>query len=110
MMKRSLFRLLPILLLSLSQVVGQIEMVRSEAIVQQQNSDLDRISELIKVLKTGSSSDVSAYDELIGIAQNNPAAVPLFIPLLNDSNSFIRLCAAVALGKIGESSQLAVPL
>jgi HEAT repeats len=108
-MKRSLLHVLPIFLLSCSQIFGQIEMARSEVVVQQQGSSI-KINMLIKILKTGSRDDRwAATKELARFGKTNFGVVLSVRPLLKDSDKYVRSGAAFALGTIGESAKSAIP-
>ena len=75
MMKRSILNLLPILLLGFSPVMGNVEMVRSQA-VRKSPDKASEIEKLVKIIKTGDKDErQSARQKLSGISRTNPALV-----------------------------------
>jgi len=123
--KRSLLTL-PILLLSLTQVVGVVNSGRSQLVVQQSRSfgvcaiegELPEdsrgkdafVQQLIPKLKhPNSHTRTCAALFLEGMKKTAKPAVPYLVPLLQDREPMVRRGAISALGDIGESAKSVIP-
>ncbi len=111
MVNRSLLRLVPIVLLSIFPIVGQVEPVRSEDVVK--SGENDRIEQLVQRLRTGVGVGLGGpgfeMGELARLGKRNPSVVSALIGLLKESNPRVRSEAIVTLGFLEESAQAAIP-
>jgi hypothetical protein len=116
MIKRSLLRFLPILLLSVFRVIGQVEMAQSAEVAPVRNTDteIQRVQRLIMLMNEGAISSLQAEEAMrqLGrshIGQNNPVVISRLLAWLKDSNPKLRSSAADALGYIGKPAKSAIP-
>ncbi len=101
-MKRSIFHLLPVLLVSVLPAVGVAEVGRSEAVVPIPDNQSHEIDQLIRQLKTGDSATRSkAAYSLYSKGESAKSAIPSLIQLLKDQNELVRSATATALTKLG---------
>jgi HEAT repeat protein len=106
MKNRSLLHLLPVALLTFSQVVGTAGVVRSQTATQQQGQTaaLDR---LIQKVKTANQGELYFISE--ELRKQGQPAISALIPLLKDPSSMVRSQAAEALGRIGKTAEASIP-
>ncbi len=113
MMYRSLLRFLPILLVSLSLVIGQVEIARSVEVSPQKDTavEINTVERIIYLGREGAVSRSVVMDKIIRLAQsnNNPTVVSFLIGLLKNDDPSIRSSAASGLGEMGKSAKSAIP-
>jgi hypothetical protein len=113
MMSRSLLRFLPVLLVSLSPVIGQVEIARSvEASPQKDTAvEINTVERIILLEREGAVSRSAVMDQIIRLAQsnNNSTVVSFLIGLLKNDDPSIRSSAASGLGAMGKSAKSAIP-
>ena len=86
---KSLLKVLPVVLLTIVQIVGPMAVARSaEVVVQQPANQNQTINQLIQQLKTGYVETRSSAATAFGrMGESAKSAIPSLIPLLKDSDT-----------------------
>jgi HEAT repeat protein len=115
MLKQSLLKLLPILLLSFAQNAGMMKMGRCELaptkfMAQQQSNESAEIDRLIKQLQSESNRERSKAALSLGkMGSAAQSAISELFTLLDSNPSYLRVNASLAIRQIVESTQAEIP-
>jgi hypothetical protein len=101
----------PILLMGVAQSPVRSEAIEPVAdVIQPQNGERDRITQLIKMFRTGEGFGEGGYgpelSELGRLGRKNPEIVSELFPLLKSDQPYIRSSAIEVLGSIGSKSAI----